>query len=81
MVAATFSFGGDRLVCIGCDLEDDDARDLYRSVWAGNRFDIVSAEWLTEAGADADEQWTDVTDEVLNEFEGIWLGEYAQYDD
>ncbi|KAJ7727368.1 hypothetical protein B0H16DRAFT_1697735 [Mycena metata] len=42
--------------------------DLHRGVWAGNRLDIIDerSEWFP------DETWTDVTEEVLREFEGIW---------
>ncbi|KAJ6506717.1 hypothetical protein C8R45DRAFT_970349 [Mycena sanguinolenta] len=49
--------------------------DIHRGVWAGDRFDFVDAEWLQTAGDDS--VWTDVSDEVLQEMEGIWRSEYG----
>ncbi|KAF7375684.1 hypothetical protein MSAN_00457700 [Mycena sanguinolenta] len=49
--------------------------DIHRDVWAGDRLDIVAPDWLERLEGDAD-AWTDVSDEVLKEVEGIWRSEY-----
>ncbi|KAJ7196043.1 hypothetical protein GGX14DRAFT_673692 [Mycena pura] len=46
------------------------AGDIHLGVWAGDRFDVVSAEWLV---TDAASGWTDVSNEVLKEVEEIWI--------
>ncbi|KAJ7505848.1 hypothetical protein B0H11DRAFT_2186518 [Mycena galericulata] len=46
--------------------------DIHRGVWAGDRFDLVTSDWLE--GLD-DAAWTDVSDEVLKEVEAIWRSE------
>ncbi|KAF8205303.1 hypothetical protein K438DRAFT_1964379 [Mycena galopus ATCC 62051] len=54
--------------------------DIHRGVWAGDRFDIVNSDWLEGLGDDdtaAAAAWTDVSDEVLKEMEGIWTSEYG----
>ncbi|KAJ7205976.1 hypothetical protein GGX14DRAFT_457827, partial [Mycena pura] len=45
--------------------------DIHRGVWAGDRFDVVSADWLETASG-----WTDASDEALKEVEAIWVAEY-----
>ncbi|KAJ7196046.1 hypothetical protein GGX14DRAFT_673708, partial [Mycena pura] len=50
------------------------AGDIHRGVWAGDRFDVVSAEWLVTGAASG---WTDVSNEVLKEVEEIWIAEYG----
>ncbi|KAJ7119786.1 hypothetical protein C8R44DRAFT_737545 [Mycena epipterygia] len=52
---------------------------IHRGVWAGNRFNIVAPEWLETCGAE-NTPWTDVTNEVLAEFEAIWHAEYPYYE-
>ncbi|KAJ7670589.1 hypothetical protein DFH06DRAFT_1083347 [Mycena polygramma] len=47
---------------------------LHRGVWAGDRFDIVPAEWLEELGEDP--SWTDVSAEVVEEMERICEADY-----
>ncbi|KAJ7505828.1 hypothetical protein B0H11DRAFT_1851065 [Mycena galericulata] len=47
--------------------------DIHRGVWAGDRFDLVTSDWLE--GLD-DAAWMDVSDEVLKEVEAIWRSEY-----
>ncbi|KAJ7480547.1 hypothetical protein FB451DRAFT_1446318, partial [Mycena latifolia] len=48
---------------------------IHRGVWTGNRFDIVPSKWLEGQSGDGN-PWTDVTEEVLKEFEEIWCAEY-----
>ncbi|KAJ7119854.1 hypothetical protein C8R44DRAFT_737598 [Mycena epipterygia] len=48
--------------------------DIHRGVWAGDRFDIVSSEWIQ--GLDNEADWADVSAEVLEEMEKIWRSEY-----
>ncbi|KAJ7196042.1 hypothetical protein GGX14DRAFT_673680 [Mycena pura] len=49
-------------------------RDEGEIHWTGDRFDIISAEWLKEleTGVVSGAGWTDVSDEVLREVEEIW---------
>ncbi|KAJ7119851.1 hypothetical protein C8R44DRAFT_878237 [Mycena epipterygia] len=49
--------------------------DIHRGVWAGDRFDIVSSEWIQ--GVDDEAGWADVSVEVLEEMEKIWRSEYG----
>ncbi|KAJ7205179.1 hypothetical protein GGX14DRAFT_397725 [Mycena pura] len=51
--------------------------EVHRGVWAGDRFDIVSAEWLKELESNVAGDWTDVSSEALKEVEDIWVAEYA----
>ncbi|KAJ6488953.1 hypothetical protein C8R45DRAFT_1213555 [Mycena sanguinolenta] len=44
---------------------------IHRGVWAGDRFDIMSSEWL-EGLDNGDGLWTDVSEEVLAEISLIW---------
>ncbi|KAJ6488947.1 hypothetical protein C8R45DRAFT_1143231, partial [Mycena sanguinolenta] len=48
--------------------------DIHRGVWAGDRFDIVSSEWL-EGLDNGDGLWTDVSEEVLAEISLIWASQ------
>ena len=53
--------------------------DIHRGVWAGDRFDITSADALDEKDENGQAvEWTDVTDEVLEEMFKIWLSEYGE---
>ncbi|KAJ7645102.1 hypothetical protein DFH06DRAFT_1083361 [Mycena polygramma] len=47
---------------------------LHRGVWAGDRFDIVPAEWLEALGEDP--SWTDVSEEIAEEMESILQVDY-----
>ncbi|KAJ7220804.1 hypothetical protein GGX14DRAFT_676062 [Mycena pura] len=49
--------------------------EVHRGVWAGDRFDIISAEWVETP--DVANSWTDVSKEALEEMEEIWVAEYA----
>ncbi|KAJ7670598.1 hypothetical protein DFH06DRAFT_1178580 [Mycena polygramma] len=48
---------------------------LHRGAWAGDRLDIVAAEWLKELGEDP--SWTDVTKEAVEEMENICEADYC----
>ncbi|KAJ6514223.1 hypothetical protein C8R47DRAFT_1090653 [Mycena vitilis] len=48
---------------------------IHRGAWAGDRLDIVAAEWLTELGEDP--SWTDVTKEAVEEMENICEADYC----
>ncbi|KAJ7205180.1 hypothetical protein GGX14DRAFT_644954 [Mycena pura] len=51
--------------------------DIHRGVWAGDRFDIVSAKWLKELKkGNVAGDWTDVSNEALKEVEDIWVALY-----
>ncbi|KAJ7110902.1 hypothetical protein C8R44DRAFT_883365 [Mycena epipterygia] len=47
---------------------------IHRGVWAGDRFDVVGAEWLEARETDA--TWTDVSEAVMSEVEAIWNAKY-----
>ncbi|KAJ7670597.1 hypothetical protein DFH06DRAFT_1369584 [Mycena polygramma] len=47
---------------------------IHRGVWAGDRFDIVAAEWLEEFGDDP--SWADVSEEVVREMGSICEADY-----
>jgi hypothetical protein len=52
--------------------------DIHRGVWAGDRFDITSADALDEKDENGQAvEWTDVTDEVLKEMFEIWWCQYG----
>ncbi|KAJ7196022.1 hypothetical protein GGX14DRAFT_473966 [Mycena pura] len=61
-------------ICLSSDPSTNMAGDIHRGVWAGDRFDVVSAEWLV---TDAAGGWTDVSNEVLKEVEAIWKYQYG----
>ena len=49
---------------------------VHRGVWAGDRFDITSADALEEKAANGQRvEWKDVTEEVLEEMGQIWTRE------
>ncbi|KAJ6514214.1 hypothetical protein C8R47DRAFT_567686 [Mycena vitilis] len=50
---------------------------IHRGAWAGDRLDIVAAEWLTELGEDP--SWTDVTKEAVEEMENICEADYYRF--
>lgn len=52
-----------------------DMADLYRGVWAGHRFDIVTIS--KHRDETKEEDWRDVSDEVARETAGIWESEYG----
>ncbi|KAJ7058823.1 hypothetical protein C8F01DRAFT_1371012 [Mycena amicta] len=45
---------------------------IHQGVWAGDRFDIVSEEWLKELDTSEGEHWVDVSNEALDEIMDIW---------
>ena len=52
---------------------------LHRGVWAGDRFDIASADALEKKDENGLQiQWTDVTEEVLEEMQCIWSSEFGE---
>jgi hypothetical protein len=52
--------------------------DIHLGVWAGDRFDITSKDALDEKDENGQlVEWTDVTDEVLEEMYEIWLSKYG----
>jgi hypothetical protein len=60
-------------------MDYEDREVIHRGVWAGDRFDITSADALDEKDEDGRSvEWTDVTDEVLKEMYEIWLSEYGE---
>ncbi|KAJ6488964.1 hypothetical protein C8R45DRAFT_827084, partial [Mycena sanguinolenta] len=51
--------------------------DIHCGVWAGDRFDIVSSEWLEGLDDSNDDgPWTDVSEEVLADISLIWTPEH-----
>ena len=51
---------------------------IYRGVWAGDRFDITSADALEERDENGQQiEWVDVTEEVLEEMRHIWSSEFG----
>ncbi|KAJ6514215.1 hypothetical protein C8R47DRAFT_1206591 [Mycena vitilis] len=71
---------GEVLLSRICLSSEDDVRNLtydggiHRGVWAGDRFDIVAAEWLEELGDDS--SWTDISEEVVKEMGRICEVDY-----
>jgi hypothetical protein len=52
--------------------------DIHRGVWAGDRFDITSADAIEERDENGQQvEWTDVTGEVINEIRDIWSCVYG----
>ncbi|KAJ7653727.1 hypothetical protein DFH06DRAFT_1474828 [Mycena polygramma] len=70
---------GDIIIMRICLTRENDLQPpIPQGIWAGDRFDIVeNMGWLTEC-ADDEPSWTDVTDEVMKEFEKIWCLEYRR---
>jgi hypothetical protein len=51
--------------------------DIHRGIWAGDRFDITSADALEETDENGQSvEWKDVSEEVMEEMSRIWSSEY-----
>ncbi|KAM0518106.1 hypothetical protein ACHAPE_004513 [Trichoderma viride] len=60
-----------RITWAGAALEIDDPTIIYRGIWAGHCFDITTVT-RHERKTIGDEEWTDVSDEVVEEIATIW---------
>jgi hypothetical protein len=74
VVASRFCWSSDDSISMAYD------GGIDRGVWAGDRFDITSADAIEERDENGPQvKWTDVTEEVLDEIKDIWSCEYGVY--